>query len=322
MPPLPLSSSQNRESHSEEFDYTGPINKNYDSISSNNSRSFNRSNINGNDTNEKDEFFRHDRQYNNLNNFNKLKQYPNNNISNSDFDHQHQIKFGPYQRNRQFEDEYNTSTNTERRNNVNAGNNFFEGRNSNSRGNNSSSRQTSSRVNSIQGKSGDINNEQNKTSNSIPPQRMNQNQNTNNMNGGRYGGMYGGGMNGGYGGYGGGMYGMGMGMGMSPMMMGPFSWIYSLNNMIHSIPMMMDVLGMNSQMLLKILNQVYAMLTNICKMIKTSQFRRFLQQKSKRSKVLRVIFIVVSMGLASQAVRLVKLLIEYNFNQKRRLIST
>lgn len=135
--------------------------------------------------------------------------------------------------------------------------------------------------------------------------------------GGGYGGM--GGMGGGYGGMGmGGMYGMG-GMGMGMGMMGPFSWIYSLNNIIHSIPMMVDVLGMNSQMVYDLYNQILGMLMKIINFVKKSDFRRFLQQKSRRSKALRIIFILASMGLASQAMRLVKLLAQYDFSQNRLL---
>ena len=137
------------------------------------------------------------------------------------------------------------------------------------------------------------------------------------MNRGGYGGM-----GGGYGGYGGGgMYGMGgMGMGMgSHMMMGPFSWIYSLNNIVHSIPMMLDVLGMNSQMLYHIFNETCALLMKIINLVKRSDFRRFLQQKSRRSKMLRFVFIIGSMGLASQALRLAKLIADYHFSQRRRM---
>ena len=147
--------------------------------------------------------------------------------------------------------------------------------------------------------------------------------------GGRYGGMNGGygGMSGGYGGYGGGsmygMGGMGMGMGMgmgSHMMMGPFSWIYSLNSIVHSIPMMLDVLGMNSQMLYNVYLETCALIMKIVNVVKRSDFRRFLQQKSRRSKALRTIFILVSMGLASQAVRLAKMIAENNFNLRPKLM--
>jgi hypothetical protein len=143
------------------------------------------------------------------------------------------------------------------------------------------------------------------------------------MNSGGYGGM-----NGGYGGYGGGgMYGMGgmemgmgMGMGMgSHMMMGPFSWIYSLNNIVHSIPMMMDVLGMNSQMLYQMFSQTYKLLMTVVTLIKRSEFRRFLQHKSRRSKALRFMFIVGAMGIASQMIRIAKLIAVHHFSQRRRL---
>lgn len=143
----------------------------------------------------------------------------------------------------------------------------------------------------------------------------------NGMNSGGYGGM-----SGGYGGYGGGgmygMGGMGMGMGMgmgSHMMMGPFSWIYSLNNIVHSIPMMMDVLGMNSQMLYQMFSQTYTLLMTVVTLVKRSEFRRFLQHKSRRSKALRFMFIIGAMGIASQVVRLAKLIAAHHFSQRRRL---
>jgi hypothetical protein len=139
----------------------------------------------------------------------------------------------------------------------------------------------------------------------------------NGMNSGGYGGM-----SGGYGGYGGaGLYGMGgMGMGMgSHMMMGPFSWIYSLNNIVHSIPMMMDVLGMNSQMLYQMFSQTCKLLMTVVTLVKRSEFRRFLQHKSRRSKALRFMFIVGAMGIASQVVRLAKLIAAHHFSQRRRL---
>jgi hypothetical protein len=135
--------------------------------------------------------------------------------------------------------------------------------------------------------------------------------------------QYRGGMGGGYGGMGGGYGGMGMGMGGMGMggmgMMGPFSWIYSLNNIIHSIPMVVDVLGMNSQMVYDLYNQILAILMKIINFVKKSDFRRFLQQKSRRSRALRIAFIIVSMGLASQAMRLVKLLVQHDFSQNRLL---
>lgn len=145
-------------------------------------------------------------------------------------------------------------------------------------------------------------------------------------------GGYGGGMGGGYGRYGGGMggmygmggMGMGMGMGMGSHMMmgmgGPMSWIYSLNSIVHSIPMMMDVLGMNSHMLYNLYCETCALLMKIVNIVKRSDFRRFLQQKSRRSKALRFIFVVISMGLASQAVRLARLIAIQNFSQRNKLL--
>ena len=150
--------------------------------------------------------------------------------------------------------------------------------------------------------------------------------------GGLNNGGYRGSMGGGYGGYGGGMggmygmggMGMGMGMGMGSHMMmgmgGPMSWIYSLNSIVHSIPMMMDVLGMNSQMLYKLYCETCVLLMKIVNIVKRSDFRRFLQQKSRRSKALRFIFVIVSMGLASQAVRLARLIAIQNFSQRNKLL--
>lgn len=197
-------------------------------------------------------------------------------------------------------------------------------RNSNNNGKIGGQSQNISRGQSSHSKTSNI--PRNGTENQDMQRNQNHNPNISNnrgMNNQQYrGGMGGyGGMGGGYGNMGmGSMYGMGgMGMGMGMGMMGPFSWIYSLNNIIHSIPMMVDVLGMNSQMIYDLYNQILALLMKLINLVKRSDFRRFLQQKSRRSRALRIIFIVISMGLASQAIRLVRLLSQYDFSQNRLL---
>eukprot|EP01038_Epipyxis_sp_PR26KG_P012125 gene12125-16232_t len=116
----------------------------------------------------------------------------------------------------------------------------------------------------------------------------------------------------GYGGYGGG-YGMGMGMGMGMMgmgggyqMAGPMNLIYSVNYFIAMVSQIMMMIGMNSQAITQIFYQLSTVLSEFEVTVRKSSFRRWIQRKSKQSKILRFIFVFCSMLIASQAYRLIK----------------
>lgn len=116
-------------------------------------------------------------------------------------------------------------------------------------------------------------------------------------------------------GYGmGSMYGMGgyggMGYGMGGMMAGPMQLIYSINYFISTISQMMDMLGMSSHAIFHLLQRLKEMLKAIEVSIRTSPTRRWLQQKCKKSAVLRFVLVIGSMIAAAQLSKLIKSLVK------------
>jgi len=125
---------------------------------------------------------------------------------------------------------------------------------------------------------------------------------------------------GGYGGYGGMGMGMGMGMGyggmggmgyygggmMNPMMgilSGPLSLIYSINYLIGSLGQIMELLGMNSQALLQTYRTAYDAYIRVVEQIRTSETRRWLQRKCKKSALLRFLLVTASCAVVAAAMR-------------------
>lgn len=136
--------------------------------------------------------------------------------------------------------------------------------------------------------------------------------------GGMMGGGYGGGM--GYGGMGYGGMGMGM-MGMNPMMgilSGPMSLIYSLNFFIASLGQIMEVLGMNAHVIINLYRTTYEAYRQIVERIRTSESRRWLQRKCKKSRLLRWLLIVASCAVVGSAVKVVQFYVDW---RRRRMIS-
>jgi hypothetical protein len=133
----------------------------------------------------------------------------------------------------------------------------------------------------------------------------------------------GGGMNGSMNGYGGmgGMGQRGSNMGyssmqyMMPGMMGyggmgggnsPVAWIYSLNQMIFSISYALDMIGMNSQAIQQLYYRIIDIYKNFLLYVKNSKIRKYLQEKSQKSKLFRVILICCTMILTHQIAALFK----------------
>lgn len=117
----------------------------------------------------------------------------------------------------------------------------------------------------------------------------------------------------GYGGMGYGGMGMGMGMGMGYGMNmlspeNPLSWLYSLNYMFISLNQIVGVIGMNSHALYRVYLQAYVVIEKMLKSIRTSKFRRWLQRKSQKSALLRFLFMLSSMFVASQVLRAVSMM--------------
>jgi hypothetical protein len=119
------------------------------------------------------------------------------------------------------------------------------------------------------------------------------------MSFGQFGGLYGGfplsPMMGGYG---------------SPMLMGPFQIIHSVNYFFANATQMAHMLGANSYVLVQLFCTAKEALKDMELLIRRSAFRRWLQRKSKKSAVLRYVFVFASMAIATQLVRIVRYLIE------------
>ena len=115
--------------------------------------------------------------------------------------------------------------------------------------------------------------------------------------------------------------GMGMGMmGMNPMMgilSGPMSLIYSLNFFIASLGQIMEVLGMNAHVIINLYRTTYEAYRQIVERIRTSESRRWLQRKCKKSRLLRWLLIVASCAVVGSAVKVVQFYVEW---RRRRMI--
>ena len=111
----------------------------------------------------------------------------------------------------------------------------------------------------------------------------------------------------------GGMYGMGMGMsmGMFPMMSGMLgngliSRLYSLQYMVQSLTYMWHMAHMNSHVLVQAYHDALQKYQDILMMIRTSEFRRVIQRKCKKSRLFQFLFVVASSALAAAAVKLIQ----------------
>ena len=114
----------------------------------------------------------------------------------------------------------------------------------------------------------------------------------------------------------GGMYGMGMGMsmGMFPMMSGMLgngliSRLYSLQYMVQSLTYMWHMASMNSHLLVQAYHDALKRYQDILMKIRTSEFRRVIQRKCKKSRLFQFLFVVASSALAAAAVKLIQYLL-------------
>jgi hypothetical protein len=109
-------------------------------------------------------------------------------------------------------------------------------------------------------------------------------------------------------GYGG--CGMGMYNPMMSMMMGPMSVLYSINYFAMSLGQLCEMFGASSQTLMVLSHQLFASLHLLEVSIRQSSFRRWLQRKCKKSRLLRLLIVLASMALAHQFSCLIKHIIQ------------
>ena len=113
----------------------------------------------------------------------------------------------------------------------------------------------------------------------------------------------------------------GMSMGMSGMMNNSlFSWLYSINYFITSIAMLFDVNSPMYMVFCQLYTNIRMSVNRLVMLVKSSTIRRWLQRKSKQSNVFRVVIVLISMAIASQSIKLARLLYhEFLLHQRRRL---
>lgn len=86
----------------------------------------------------------------------------------------------------------------------------------------------------------------------------------------------------------------------------PIAWIYSINQMIYSISYALDMIGMNSQQIQNLYFRLYQIYENILEYIKSSKVRKWIQEKSKRSRLFRIFIICMTMIVSTQVARLLQ----------------
>lgn len=124
-------------------------------------------------------------------------------------------------------------------------------------------------------------------------------------------------------------YGMGMGMGYGGMhgmmgggfMSGPMSMVYSANYFIAMMGQLTAMLGISVQAIGPLYQMARESLLTLEKTIRQSEVRRWVQRKAAKSPVLRWLLVLASMLAASQAVRLLRYLIELRMRRSNPTIA-
>jgi hypothetical protein len=127
-----------------------------------------------------------------------------------------------------------------------------------------------------------------------------------------YGGMgmgMGMGMMGGYGGMGMmGMGGMGYGMGVT-------SWLYSINQFVYSIQAVVEMAGMSVFGLIALARTALAKLRWLWALSMNSSWRRWLQRKTKHTRIVRWLVIFLGMALSASLVKIIQAIVRSRMGQ-------
>lgn len=97
------------------------------------------------------------------------------------------------------------------------------------------------------------------------------------------------------------MHPIGMGYGFGPMRI-----INNIHYFFIAISQFMDIIGVSSQALFHVCSSLVASLKLLYLSIRQSSFRRWVQRKSKQSKLLRIIFVLTAMISAYQLSKIAK----------------
>ncbi len=105
-------------------------------------------------------------------------------------------------------------------------------------------------------------------------------------------------------------------------MNGPMNFIYSVNYFIGILSQMYHMVGMNAHVAVHLFQSTSMLLLKLENVVRTSEFRRWIQRKSKKSAVLRYLFVLSSMAIVGQVVRLVRFLVAQYFSKKKNLLQS
>lgn len=104
-------------------------------------------------------------------------------------------------------------------------------------------------------------------------------------------------------------------------MAGPMSMVYSINYFIAMMGQLTAMFGMSVQAIGPLYQTARDSLVQLERSIRQSEVRRWLQRKSAQSPLLRAMLVLASMLAASQAVRLLRFLIELRMRRSTPAIT-
>jgi hypothetical protein len=88
-------------------------------------------------------------------------------------------------------------------------------------------------------------------------------------------------------------------------------WLQYLNYIVYSLGNIIDMIGMNANAIVNAYHVASGFMQNLIKIIKQSDFRKWMLQKSKKSKVVRYLFVFLSMLATHLTFRLIRFLYYY-----------
>lgn len=98
-------------------------------------------------------------------------------------------------------------------------------------------------------------------------------------------------------------------MGMQGSMLGgsnPIAWVYSLNQTIYSLSYALDMIGMNNLAIQQLYQRLLQLYLSLIIYIKRSKARIWLQEKCKKSKILRMLVVCSTMFITFQVMRVIR----------------
>lgn len=107
------------------------------------------------------------------------------------------------------------------------------------------------------------------------------------------------------------MPGMGGGSGDGNPLMTSLQYLQGLSYVVYSLGQMFDMIGMNASSIYQGYLMIYNMIQKLILIAKNSSFRKWMQSKSKKSKIVRYVFVVLSMVATYSAIYLFHIISAY-----------